>query len=134
MQDWLLERKAKGSYGGLFAGLVLQSKTFKQYLKVPLPTFQFLLAKVRPWKGRQDTHLRAAITVGARLEATLLYLITGLKYSQLQFPTRISAASLGHIIPETCHALYLSLKNEYLKVSVSIVALCQLVCMIKKTT
>ena len=66
VQDWLLETEAKGSYRGLFAELVLQSKTFKQYLKVPLPTCQFLLAKVRPWIERQDTHLRAAITVGAR--------------------------------------------------------------------
>ena len=121
VNNWLLQREEKGSYGGLFSDLSLKFEFFKQFLRIPLPTFQLLLEKIRPLIEKQDTHLRAAIPVGARLEATLLFLITGLPYARLQFHARISAASLGYIIPETCQALFSSLRNEYLKVSTLIV-------------
>ena len=116
VNQWLLKRETQGSYGGLFTELCSENEIFKKYLRIPLPTFEFLLEKVRPIIEKEDTHLRAAIPAGARLEATLLYLITGLPYARLQFHTRISASSLCSIIPETCDALYFALKDEYLKV------------------
>ena len=66
---------------------------------------------------KEETHLRTPISPGARLEATLLYLITGIPYSRLAFQTRISEQALGKIVPETCEAIYSCLKDQYLQVS-----------------
>ena len=117
VQTYSTERDTKGSYGSLFWELSSESALFKQYMRIPLPTFQLLMDKIRPYIDRHDTHLLAAIPVRARLEATLLYLITGDHYSHLQIQTWISKASLSSIIPETCEAIYLALKSEYLNVS-----------------
>ena len=78
------------------------------------PTFEFILSKVRPKIEKIDTDLREAIDAGARLEATLLYLITGDTYSRLQYMTRIHQSTLGKIIPEVCQAIYETLGKDYL--------------------
>ena len=113
----LSQQENKDCYGGLFLELYSESEIFKQYLRIPQSTFQLLLERVRPIIEKQDTHLRAAIPAGARLEATLLYLVTGVSYSLLKSHTLISTASLSSIIPETCCAIYLALNNDYMKVS-----------------
>ena len=115
-EDWLLQRRTKGSYGGIFSELAANSDIFKKYMRFSLSTFQVLLEKVTPYIEKEDTHLRSSITPGARLEATLLFLISGLPYSRLQYETRISATSLCRIIPETCDAIYAALKDEFMKV------------------
>ena len=60
--------------------------------------------------------MRDSISAEARLEATLLFLSTGVSYSALQYPTRISKQSLSEIVPDTCQAIYDVLKDEYLQV------------------
>ena len=83
------------------------------YLK--LPVFDFILKRITPIVEKQETHLRQTISPGARLEATLLFLITGDYYSRLQHLTRIHESTLGRFIPEICEAIYTELGNEYLK-------------------
>ena len=116
VNDWLLERKKKGSYVSIFNELSAVSDIFHIYMRIDLPTFTMLLEKVKPFIEKQDTVLRSSICAGARLEATLLYLISGLPYSRLQFETRISPSSLSHIIPEKCDTIYLALKDDVMKV------------------
>ena len=115
--DWLLQRRNKGSYGSIFNEISGEGDIFKKYLRISLPTFELLLEKVTPFIEKEDTHLRDSIPAGARLEATLLFLISGLSYSRLQFETRISVSSLSSIIPETCKAIFQSLKDDFMKVS-----------------
>ena len=85
------------------------------YLKLPVPVFDFILKRITPIVEKQETHLRQTISPGARLEATLLFLITGDYYSRLQHLTRIHETTLGRFIPEICEAIYTELGNEYLK-------------------
>ncbi|GFN80586.1 tubulin alpha chain [Plakobranchus ocellatus] len=71
---------------------------------------------ISPLIVKQDINFQDAITPYERLAVTLRYLATGRSYADLKFSTRISAQSLGHIIPETCRAIYETLAPQYLKV------------------
>lgn len=59
--------------------------------------------------------MRKAITPHERLTATLRYLTTGRSVKDLEFTIIISKPALSQIIPETCNAIYLVLKHNYLK-------------------
>lgn len=89
---------------------------FKNYLRMDGEDFDYLLKIVGPMIKKQDTIMRDSISPEERLVATLRFLATGRSYEDLKFSTRISAPSLSHIIPETCLAIYNSLKAEYMKV------------------
>lgn len=90
---------------------------FKNYLRMDDPTFHILLGKVKNKIRKQNTVMRESITPEARLVATLRYLATGQSFEELKFSTGISAPSLSKIIPDTCRAIFESLKLDYLKVS-----------------
>lgn len=60
--------------------------------------------------------MRQSISPEERLLVTLRYLATGRSMEDLKFSAIISPQALGKIIPETCKYIYLSLKEEYLKV------------------
>ncbi|CAH1979165.1 unnamed protein product [Acanthoscelides obtectus] len=68
-----------------------------------------------PLIQRNTTHMREAVSSRERLIATLRYLATGKSVEDLKFSCAISPQLLGKIIPETCWALFMTLKNEYLK-------------------
>ncbi|MCL4153914.1 UNVERIFIED_CONTAM: hypothetical protein GTU68_035447, partial [Idotea baltica] len=59
--------------------------------------------------------MRDPLTPREKLAATLRFLVSGCIYEDLKFSTRISAQALGKFIPETCKAIYESLKEQYLK-------------------
>ena len=111
--DWLLRRPSHGSYFSLQREFRSEEQLFEKYLK--LPVFDFILKRITPIVEKQETHLRQTISPGARLEATLLFLITGDYYSRLQHLTRIHQSTLGRFIPEICEAIYSELGNEYIK-------------------
>ena len=87
--DWLLRRPSHGSYFSLQREFRSEEELFEKYLKLPVPVFDFILRRITPIIEKQETHLRQTISPGARLEATLLFLITGEHYSRLQHLTRI---------------------------------------------
>ncbi|GBN09194.1 hypothetical protein AVEN_184279-1 [Araneus ventricosus] len=58
--------------------------------------------------------MRESIAPNERLAATLRFLATGMNYEQLKFPTLMSPQRLGVIIPETCIAILMCLK-DYMK-------------------
>ena len=113
--DWLLRRPSHGSYFSLQRELRSEEDLFEKYLKLPVPIFDFILKRITPIIKNHDTHLRETISPGARLEATLLFLITGDYYSRLQHLTRIHESTLGRFIPDICEAIYRELGNEYIK-------------------
>ena len=79
VRDWLLDRSNKGRYGCIFNDLTSENVFF-----------HLLLDKIVSMIKKQNTRLRDAISPGARFEATMLYLITGLPYA-------ISFAQLLHL-------------------------------------
>ncbi|XP_050304523.1 uncharacterized protein LOC126742038 [Anthonomus grandis grandis] len=88
---------------------------FKNYLRMDKSTFEYILNLVRPYISKQDTVMRKSITADEYLVATLRFLATRRSYQDIQFFTCISAPSLCNIRPETCLAIYTTLKDKYLK-------------------
>ena len=70
-------------------GYVLTNSFFEKYLHIPLPIYEFILERIKSKIEKKDTHFRVPIAAGARLEATLLFLVTGRSYSRLQYLNRI---------------------------------------------
>ncbi|GFR92459.1 protein ANTAGONIST OF LIKE HETEROCHROMATIN PROTEIN 1 [Elysia marginata] len=104
-KKWLLMRP-KQSDTTLLEELRLYPDDFQNYLRMDYDIYNELLEVISPLIVKQDTHFRDAITPHERLAATLGYLATGRSFEDLKFFTRISAQSLGHIIPGTCRAIY----------------------------
>ena len=116
IKDWLKNKEAS-SYSTIFKELVPYGDDFRNYIRMPLKLFETLCSLVQPLIGKEDTLMRQSIPTGARLEASLLFLCSGVSYTRLQYSTRISKQALSLIIPETCTAIYSVLEEKYLKVS-----------------
>ena len=113
-KDWLRRHEQKGSYCFLFQELRKDSEFFSKYMRLS-PMFQKILDKVSSKIPRENTVLRNSVSAGARLEAIMLYLSSGLNYSRLQYQTMIHHSTLSLIIPETCDAIFDALKDDALK-------------------
>nr|CAI5847706.1 unnamed protein product [Callosobruchus analis] len=113
---WKLNRE-KLSHVHLINELRLEPDDYRNYLRMDESVYTELLELVSPLLKKEDTIMRTAITPHERLSTTLRYLATGRNYEDLKFTTRISAQALGKIIPETCRAIIVVLKNKYCKVS-----------------
>ena len=114
-EDWLLKRDVLGSYATLQKELRLSSKLFNKYLRMPVETYEYILSKISPIIRKEQTNMRNPISPGARLEATLLFLLSGMSYSRLAYVTRIHETTLGKIIPEVCDAIYMAMREEFVK-------------------
>ena len=90
---------------------------YRNYLRMTDEAFTYLLSLVSTKITKEDTVMRQAISAEERLISTLRFLATGRSLEDLKFSTGISSQALGKIIPETCQAIYESLRYEYLKVS-----------------
>ena len=88
--------------------------TFKNYFRLNTVDFNYVLEKVAPIIRRSDTEMRQSISPEMRLMITLRYLATGASMTSLHYDWCVSVASISNIIPETCQAIYDSLKQELL--------------------
>ncbi|XP_066139302.1 uncharacterized protein [Euwallacea fornicatus] len=113
-KKWLLQRH-EYSHVKLLRELNAEPKDYRNYLRMDETTYLKLLSMVTPLIQKQDTVMRKAISPHERLTATLRFLATGRTYECLKFSTRISPQALGKIIPETCVAIYKTLRKDYLK-------------------
>lgn len=91
---------------------------FKNYLRMDGDNFDCLLERIRHRTTKQNTVMRKCITPEARLSATLRYLATGRSFEDLKFSSGISTSALSKIIPETCKAIYETLREDYMRVSI----------------
>lgn len=115
-KSWLLNRKRFSHMNLLDFIRSDRPEDYQNYLRMTHENYDVLLQKVKPFITKQDTTMRNAITPEERLTATLRFLATGRSFEDLKFSTIISPQALGRIIPETCKAIYKSLKGEFLKV------------------
>lgn len=89
---------------------------YEKFLRMSPDIFDELLSIVEPTIKKQDTVMRAALSPGIRLAATIRFLATGASYTELQHIFRVHRSTLGKLIPEVCDGIYKSLKEQYLKV------------------
>lgn len=119
-KQWLRERE-KWSHLNLLNHLRDNSaKDYTNYLRMTDVEFKYLLELLTPHIAKKDTPMRKSISAEHRLVATLRYLATGRNLEDLKFSCAISPQALGKLIPETCRAIYTTLKNEFLNVSINI--------------
>jgi hypothetical protein len=78
---------------------------YKKCLRMSDENVQYSTAKVKKLIVKQDTVMRNAITLEARIAANLRFFATGRSFEDLKFATIISLHALGKIIPETCKAI-----------------------------
>ncbi|XP_055846366.1 uncharacterized protein LOC129912239 [Episyrphus balteatus] len=114
-KEWLLERTLHSDIYLVNKLKLTEPEDYKCYLRMKDEQFQELLSLVDPFIKKQDTLMRTAISSEQRLILTLRFLATGNDYSDLKFSSRISPQAIGKIVPETCLAIYNTLKKKYLK-------------------
>ncbi|XP_077137483.1 uncharacterized protein LOC143802895 isoform X2 [Ranitomeya variabilis] len=83
----------------------------RNYLRMSEESFKHLLEKITPLIQRKDTAMHAAIPADERLAVTLRFLATGRSLQDLHFSSAISRPLLSVLIPETCNAIFHSLRS-----------------------
>lgn len=94
----------------------MDSLHLQNFTRMTSEDFEKLITLVGPKIMKQDTKFRKAIPVKDRLALTLRFLASGDSYTSLQYLFKVSKQRISVIIPETCDALTLALK-ELIKVS-----------------
>lgn len=118
VRPWIQRRQQHGAHHALIQELTTEDAGgFRNFLRMDQADFKELLGKVTTLIQQQDTWMREAISASERLSITLRYLATGDSNQSLEYLYRIPVSTLSTIIPETCQAIYDSLKNDYMKVS-----------------
>ena len=112
----------------------MDTSSYCNFLRMDSSSFEELLTAVAPLIAKSDTVFRDAIPPGERLSVTLRFLATGNNnalnvllcntcigesFESLKFLYRISAQSIGKIVPETCKAVIEVLCDKYMKVSLN---------------
>lgn len=101
-----LNRKAKGEYHTLVReAMLFDHEFFFQMFRMIPSKFEELLGLVAPritrWKARRE-----AIGPEERLAVTLRYLVTGDAFISIAASYRLSAATVGRVVKETCQVLW----------------------------
>lgn len=90
--------------------------SFKNFVRMSIEEFNNLHTMIEHIIKKHDTNMRQSISSRDRLIITMRFLATGESYKSLCYSTRVSVSSISLIVPEVCHAIYICLRNKYLKV------------------
>ena len=111
VRDIFLQRDRFGVFHTLYQELKQDREYYYRYLRMSPERFSHLLSLVQERITKNDTRFRKSISAEERLVLTLRFLATG----ELSFAFRVGRQSVSRIVAETCEAIYLALKDTYLK-------------------
>ena len=94
--------------------------TFMNYFRLNKVDFNYVLEKVAPLIRKSDAEIRQSISPEIRLMITLQYPATEAYVTSLHYDWCVSVSSISNIIPETCQAIYDSLKQELLSTNTTV--------------
>lgn len=121
VRDWLKNRESDGVYHKLLQELrngdCGEQDLFFDFTRMSYADFELLLQLVAPLIAISDTVMQRAITASERLALTLHYLSTGQSFHSLQYLFRLPQCTISKIIPPVLDAIWLVLKDEYVRVS-----------------
>lgn len=122
VNKWLEKRQSDGAYMKLLQelrfGENMDRVLYRSFLRMTHENFIELLEMVDPLIRKKDTKFRMSISPGERLAITLHYLATGSSFHSLQFLFRIPQCTISKIIPEVLDAIWMVLKNEFIRVNI----------------
>ena len=106
-RSWIRRREERGAYYQLIRELAVEdAPAFARYFRVVKEKFNDLVGRISIHIQRQDTIMRAAISPGERLAASLRYLATGeLTFSSLESQFRISRTAISKTVFEVGYIL-----------------------------
>ena len=117
-RDWLDRNRGICSAEGLVNELRIGDKyNFSNFLRLDEVKFDYLLALISSKITKQNTLMRPSIPAKSKLIVTLRFLASGESFTSLAYQSRISKQSICRFVPEVCDAIYDSLKDQFLKVS-----------------
>ncbi|PSN43834.1 hypothetical protein C0J52_10087 [Blattella germanica] len=115
-QEWVNEILARrdryGEFSHLQGDLEMNVTQHFYYFRMKKETFQYILDEVKD--HLQKYNFRETISPAERLAVTLRYLATGLSFKALSMSYRISDATVGRIIHETCVVIWETLHNVHM--------------------
>ena len=77
--------------------------------------FDVLLTRVGPLVSKKCTKFRETISPAERLVLTVRYLTSGNSQLSMSFVYLIGRTTVSNIIKETCNAIWMALKDEYVR-------------------
>ena len=86
-----------------------------RFTRMSSERFEHLLTLVGPLIAKRPCRSRSVISEAERLMVTLRYLATGDSQQSHSFSFRMGRSTVSKIIRETCEAIWIALKVEYLK-------------------
>ncbi len=99
-------RRQFGIYDQLMVELRREDpRTFKKFLSMPTEMYDELFERVRHRLWKQHCWYREPLDPGLKLAATLRHLVSGAKYSDMQYSWRVAENSLSVVVREVCHAI-----------------------------
>lgn len=126
-RNWIRNRETENTTQNLIRDLRNDGVNgFETFFRISPDQFDELLSKVGPFIAKQDTKMRKAISAETRLAITLRFLASGDSYRSLMLLFRVAHNTISGIVSTTCKSIYSTLKQEFLKVHISIE--CQLNC------
>lgn len=116
-RNWIRNRETENIAQNLIRDLRNdESDEFEKHFRMSPENFDFLLDKVKPLISKKDTQMRKAISAETRLAITLRYLASGDSYRSLMLLFRVAHNTISGIVKTTCKAIYLTLREDFLKV------------------
>ena len=86
VRDWILRRPEEGAFMKLQQNLATTDVDgYKNFLRMTMEDFNYLVEMISPSIKKQDTHLRSAISPAERLSVTLRFLASGDSYFSLEY-------------------------------------------------
>ena len=77
-REWILRRESQGAFSQLMKELSLcDVSSYRNFVRMDVATFEWLLTRVAPKLTHQDTVMRVAVTPAERMAIILRFLATG---------------------------------------------------------
>ncbi|KAM4049212.1 uncharacterized protein ACNLHF_007297 [Anomaloglossus baeobatrachus] len=104
----VMAREEKGHFASLYRDLRRYPDKFMSFCRLPINSFDHLLAIVKTDLTYKDTVMRRSISAEERLLITLRFLATGESFGNLQF--RVGKSTISEIVRCTCNVIWQKLQ------------------------
>ncbi|KAM4011782.1 uncharacterized protein ACNLHF_005708 [Anomaloglossus baeobatrachus] len=106
----VMAREEKGHFASLYRDLRRYPDKFMSFCRLPINSFDHLLAIVKTDLTYKDTVMRRSISAEERLLITLRFLATGESFASLHLQFRVGKSTISEIVRCTCNVIWQKLQ------------------------